>query len=92
MVFRYARSIGLTKNDPKESITLKKLPGRKKIYITDDMLDAVYAAGSIALKDAMDLAYLIGQRPADVLSMSAMNIKDDILEYRQGRPIPRSAS
>jgi hypothetical protein len=29
-----------------------------------------------ALKDAMDLAYLIGQRPADVLSMSAMNIKD----------------
>lgn len=85
MVFRYARSIGLTKNDPKESITLKKLPGRKKIYITDDMLDAVYAAGSIALKDAMDLAYLIGQRPADVLSMSAMNIKDDILEYRQGK-------
>ena len=49
------------------------------------MLDAVYAAGSIALKDAMDLAYLIGQRPADVLSMSAMNIKDDILEYRQGK-------
>lgn len=85
MVFRYARSIALTKNDPKESITLKKLPGRKKIYITDDMLDAVYAAGSSALKDAMDLAYLIGQRPADVLSMSAMNIKDGILEYRQSK-------
>lgn len=85
MIFRFARSIGLTKNDPKESITLKKMPGRKFIYISDEMLDAVYTKASIDLKDAMDLAYYIGQRPADVLAMSKINIKDGIMEYRQGK-------
>ena len=33
----------------------------------------------------MDLAYYIGQRPADVLSLSVVKISDGILEYRQGK-------
>ena len=85
MIFRFARGIGLTKNDPKEAVTLKKLPGRKAIYISDDMLDAVYSKAAIDLKDAMDLAYYIGQRPADVITMRKVNAKDGYLEYRQGK-------
>lgn len=85
MIFRFARSIGLTKNDPKEAITLKKMPGRRGVYISDEMLEAVYSKASIDLKEAMDLAYYIGQRPADVLAMSKINIKDGILEYRQAK-------
>lgn len=85
MIFRFAREIGLTKNDPKEPVTLKKLPGRKFVYITDEMLDAVYEKASIDLKDAIDLAYYIGQRPADVISMRKLSIRDGYLEYRQGK-------
>jgi integrase len=85
MIFRFARGLGLTKNDPKEAVTLKKLPGRKAIYISDDMLDAVYSKAAIDLKDAMDLAYYIGQRPADVITMRKVNAKDGYLEYRQGK-------
>ncbi len=85
MIFRFARSIGLTKNDPKESVTLKKMPGRRGVYISDEMLEAVYQKAGDALKDAMDLAYYIGQRPADVLAMSKINIKDGVLEYRQAK-------
>ncbi len=85
MIFKYARSEGWTRNDPKESITLKKMPGRKNIYIYDEMLDAVYARAPIDLRDAIDLAYAIGQRPADVLKLIETDIRDGMLEYRQGK-------
>jgi integrase len=85
MIFRFARGESWTTNDPKEPVKLKKLPGRENVYIYDEMLSAVYNSGSIALKDAMDLAYVIGQRPADCLSMSIVNIRGDMLEYRQSK-------
>jgi integrase len=82
-VFRYARSKNLTKNDPKESIKLDKLPGRKNVYIYDEMLDAVYAQASEDLKEAIDLAYYLGQRPVDLLDMRVMNQRGGMMEYRQ---------
>ena len=85
MIFCYARGQGWTTNDPKESVKLKKLPGRKHVYIYDEMLDAVYEKAPADLRDAMDLAYYIGQRPADVLQLSDTNIRDGMLEYRQGK-------
>lgn len=85
MIFKYARSEGLTKNDPKESITLKRMPGRKNVYIYDEMLDAVYEKSPQDLRDAIDLAYYIGQRPADVLKLIETDIRDGMLEYRQGK-------
>jgi integrase len=83
MIFRYARSKDMTKNDPKESVELDKLPGRKNIYIYDEMLDAVYEKSPPDLCDAIDLAYYIGQRPVDLLAMAIINIRDGMLEYRQ---------
>lgn len=85
MIFRWARAIDLTNNDPKEPVKLKKLPGRKNVYIHDDLLDAVYQKAPIDLKDAMDLAYFIGQRPSDLLTMTISNKRDGWLEYRQGK-------
>lgn len=85
MIFRFARSIGLTTNNPKESVQIKRLPGRKHVYISDTMLDALYDQACQPLKDAIDLAYCIGQRPADVLALSSMNIEDGAIEYRQGK-------
>jgi integrase len=87
-IFKYARSKDWTRNDPKESIELRKLPGRKNIYVTDEMFDAVYLAGGDVLKEACDIAYLLGQRPIDVLNLPEP--KDGTIEVRQtktGTPI-----
>jgi integrase len=81
MIFRYARGEGWTTNDPKESVTLKKLPGRKNVYVDDDMFDAVYNAGGPVLQEACDIAYLLGQRPIDVLGLKEP--KDGTIELRQ---------
>lgn len=43
-------------------------------YANDAVWNAVYKKAVPELKDAMDLAYLTGQRPADVLVMR----RDDI--------------
>jgi integrase len=85
MIFRFARDMGLTTNNPKEPVRLKKLPGRKNVTITDDMLEAVYDLAPQDLKDAIDLAYLIGQRPADVLKLADTDIKDGLLTFKQNK-------
>ncbi len=83
MIFRFARDQGLTKNDPREPIKLKKLPGRKHVYIHDEMLQAVYEKSPPDLQEAIDLGYYIGQRPVDLLAMAVINVRDGKLEYRQ---------
>lgn len=85
MIFRFAMERGWCKFNPVSTIKRKKLPGRKEVYIYDGMFDAVYEKAPADLKEAMDLAYYIGQRPADVLSLSIVKVSDGILEYRQGK-------
>ncbi|MDE1715412.1 tyrosine-type recombinase/integrase [Chromobacterium amazonense] len=45
----------------------------------------MYAAACIELQDAMDLNYLTGQRPADVLKMRLADIKDGAIEVQQNK-------
>lgn len=71
--------------NPAAAVKGKRLPGRKHIDISDEMLAAVYQAGSDALRDAIDLAYFIGQRPADVLKVSETDIRDGLLHVRQNK-------
>ena len=54
-------------------------------YADDAVWAAVYAAACVELQDAMDLNYLTGQRPADVLKMRFADIKDGALEVQQGK-------
>ena len=42
---------------------------RRDFYADKDVWNAVYSVACEELKDAMDLNYLSGQRPADVLKM-----------------------
>ena len=44
-----------------------KLKEGRDIYVTDEMLALVYSCSAPVIQDAIDLAYLTGQRPADVL-------------------------
>jgi integrase len=71
--------------NPVAAIKTKRLPGRKDVYITDDLLESVYQKASPALRDAMDLAYYLGQRPADVLKMSEAEIRATFFDFRQGK-------
>ena len=56
---------------------------KRTVYITDEVYAAVHAAGTAALQDALDLAYLTGQRPGDALAMSEHDIMDGHLIVTQ---------
>lgn len=85
MLYAWAIERDFCQFNPAGAVKTKKLPGRKHIYIHDDMLDAVYAQAPQDLKDAIDLAYYIGQRPGDLLDMTMVKIRDGMLEYRQSK-------
>lgn len=85
MLFNWAMERDFCQFNPAGAVKTKRLPGRKHVYIHDDMYDAVYEHAPQDLRDAMDLAYYIGQRPADLLSMTLVKIRDDVLEYRQNK-------
>ena len=59
--------------------------GRKDIYIEDNAFAAVHKTASQPLRDAMDLAYLTGQRPTDVLNMTESDLRDGLLHLTQGK-------
>jgi integrase len=58
---------------------------KREVYITDDVFNAVLGHASQPLKDAMQLAYLTGQRPADALRMTDDDIADGFLVVEQGK-------
>lgn len=57
----------------------------RDVYVDDETLHLVYEAACQPLRDAIDLAYLTGQRPADVRAMTEMHVRDDHLEVRQAK-------
>lgn len=84
-IWNFARERGITAlPNPCRGVKGFTESGRDT-YIEDEVLAAVREAGSQPLRDAIDLAYLTGQRPADVLRMSATDIRDGVLHVRQGK-------
>lgn len=84
-IFNYARDTGLTnKPNPCAGIKGHKETGRDT-YVDDAIYKAVWDAAEEPLRDAMDLAYLTGQRPADVLKLSQADIKDNELYIEQNK-------
>ncbi|MDR1228819.1 MAG: tyrosine-type recombinase/integrase [Azoarcus sp.] len=84
-VFNMAREWGLTAHaNPCRGIRRNRERPRKN-YVDDEVWQAVYAVARGELRDAMDLAYLTGQRPADVLSMRWPDIRDGALEISQAK-------
>ena len=75
-----ARSWGYTdRPNPCAGIKGFTEKGRKDIYIEETAFNAVYDATNQPLRDAMDMAYLTAQRPADVLKMAETDIRDGSL-------------
>ncbi|WXL27720.1 tyrosine-type recombinase/integrase [Ectopseudomonas mendocina] len=84
-IWNYAREVGYTSlANPCAGVKGHKETGRD-VYIEDALYDAVYEHADEGLRDAMDLAYLTGQRPSDTLRMDERHIKEDSLEVAQSK-------
>ena len=82
-VFNMAREWGLTdKENPSQGVR-KNRERPRDYYANDRVWDAVYKKAPQDLRDAMDLAYLTGQRPADVLVMRKDDVEDGFLVVKQ---------
>lgn len=55
------------------------------MYITDEIWNAVYEEATSDLRLTMDLAYLTGQRPADVRKMRWADVDGEYLFVGQGK-------
>lgn len=76
--------MGLTENNPAAGVH-KNREAPRDFYATEEIWSAVYAVAASQLCDSMDLAYLTGQRPADVLSMREADAVNEFLQVSQGK-------
>jgi integrase len=85
VVFNKARGWGYTdKQNPATGI--RGLPvGKREVYVTDEVYRAIWTFASEPIRDAMDLAYLTGQRPSDSRAMTDEDIADGTIPTRQGK-------
>lgn len=84
-VFNLAREWGFTaKENPCRGVRKNKEEPRD-FYADKDVWDYVYSAAPEELEDAMDIAYLTGQRPGDVRKMMITDIRDNTLHVKQGK-------
>lgn len=84
-MFTIAREWGLTSNaNPCFGVRRNKEKPRD-YYAGEIVWNAVYTEAVQELKDAMDLAYLTGQRPADVLKVATTDLNADFLMVKQGK-------
>ena len=82
-IFNFAREKGYTKaENPCRGV--KKYPkNNRSVYIEDHIYKAVYDVASQDVKDLMDIAYVTGQRPIDVVKIHTSHIHDGILHVTQ---------
>lgn len=84
-IFNKAREWGYT-DAPNPCAGVKGFPepGRDK-YVEEAEFRAVYAQACVPVRNAMDLAYLSGQRPADVLKATVADLQGGCLRVTQGK-------
>lgn len=84
-IWNFSRQIGATdRANPVAGVT-KFLERPRWIYIDATQREAILAVAPAPLADAIELAYLTGQRPSDVLRMRESDIRDGCLEVEQAK-------
>jgi integrase len=84
-VFNFARQYGYTDApNPCAGIKGHKETARDR-YIEDDEFLAVWSATDQPTQDAMDLAHLTGQRPADLLKFNRSDVRGNMLALTQNK-------
>lgn len=85
LVFNWARERGITAApNPCVGVRKNTEAGRDN-YVTDEQYRSVWNAACTELQDAMDIARLTGQRPADVRKMTIDDIADGHLWVKQNK-------
>lgn len=83
--WNWARDRGMTKaQNPTVGIKRHKEKGHD-IYVEDEELAAIMEHADEPLREAMELAYLIGQRPGDLRDIRETDIRDGILTIDQNK-------
>lgn len=89
-VFNFARACGYTDApNPCAGVRGHRETGRDR-YVEHDEFLAVWNAADYTVQDAMDLAYLTGQRPADLLKFNRTDIREGELclsQNKTGKPL-----
>lgn len=84
-IFNKAREWGYTDvPNPCAGVKGHRETGRDR-YVEDAEFAAVRDKAHYTLRDAMDLALLTGQRPADVLKLTRADVRDDTLHVTQNK-------
>lgn len=84
-IFNRAREWGYTDApNPCQGVKGFTEMGRDR-YVTDAEFEAVRAAAHPTVRDAMDIALLTGQRPADVLKIRRADLRDGALFVTQNK-------
>ncbi|ANN70879.1 tyrosine-type recombinase/integrase [Bordetella bronchialis] len=84
-IFNYARDSGMTDaSNPCLGIARNQEEGRD-VYVEESAYRKVWEVADWPLRDAMDLAYLTGQRPSDTARMTDHDIKDGVLSVKQAK-------
>lgn len=84
-IWNWAREQGYTSlTNPCAGVKGNRETGRD-VYVEDEMFQAVWCVADPPLRDAMDLAYLSGQRVADTLKMDERDLRDGFLQVKQGK-------
>lgn len=90
-ILNHARAWGYMRTaNPCAGIKGFRESGRDR-YVTDEEFDAVRKVAHPTVADAMALALLTGQRPADVLKMQRSDVRDDALHVVQNKTGKRIA-
>lgn len=84
-IYNIARAWGITEKENPAAGVRKNKETPRDFYADATIWNAVYEVAVPELKDPMDLAYLTGQRPADILAMRASDVIDSILQVSQGK-------
>ncbi|MDW1010111.1 tyrosine-type recombinase/integrase [Mannheimia haemolytica] len=82
-IWQYAREWGYT-TLASPNTGMKRFPIRKReIYVENNIFEMVYEVADQDIKDLMDLAYLTGQRPVDLVNIQRNHIFDGYLHIVQ---------
>lgn len=82
IIFKYAIAEGITKENPANA-TIKKTVKVQRQRLTLDGFRAIRNHAPDWLKNAMDLALLIGQRRSDLVTLRWADIHDDFIWIKQ---------
>lgn len=87
MIFNWAKARGLSSSQNPASGIIRQMraPSKRTVYVSDSDFSQVYDNAVDFVRDAMDVAYLTGQRPSDVLSMTWDDVQDNILVVKQAK-------